>query len=337
MNDNPINPYAERQLNDIYTICERIKPRVVTVCLTYNHEPYIRKALDGFVMQKTDFPFVAIIHDDASTDGTAEIIREYAEKYPDIILPIYEKENQYSKKDGSLTRISRKAMLTTGADYIAMCEGDDYWTDPLKLQKQVDFLEAHDDYVLTGHNSLILFEEFGISKPFNKNIRSGELSYEQIVNKWLVPTASIVVRRRVYDSDDGKIARIYSGDYRLLLMSRLEGRIFYFNDIMSVYRYNTSADSNSASARFKNRQLFVMQEKLRLLNSIEPLADGKFQQVINRRIRELNKDIRFFEARQKNDFPEMLNSPGNLTKFLFNRLRGCLFRLKMKLSQALSR
>lgn len=87
---------------------------------------------------KTNFQFIAIIHDDASTDGTADIIREYAEKYPDIIKPIYEQENQYSKQDGSLRRIINEA-IPVDIKYIAMCEGDDYWIDPYKLQKQVDF------------------------------------------------------------------------------------------------------------------------------------------------------------------------------------------------------
>ena len=110
------------------------RPLMVTIqCLTYNHEPYIRQCLEGFVMQKTNFRFEAIVHDDASTDGTATIIREYAEKYPDIIKPIYETENQYSKRDDSLTRIMN---THTHGKYVAMCEGDDYWTDPLKLQKR---------------------------------------------------------------------------------------------------------------------------------------------------------------------------------------------------------
>lgn len=122
------------------------KPLVVIRCITYNHEPFIRDALEGFVMQKTSFPFVAVVHDDASTDGTASIIREYAEKYPNIIKPIYETENQYSKRDGSLRRIMNEACDATGAKYIAFCEGDDYWIDPLKLQKQVDFLEANPEY-----------------------------------------------------------------------------------------------------------------------------------------------------------------------------------------------
>ena len=92
--------------------------KVAIKCLVYNHEPYLRDCLEGFVMQQTDFPFVAIVHDDASTDHSADIIREYAAKYPDIIHPIYETENQYSKK-GSLTKIMNDAIEATGAPYIA--------------------------------------------------------------------------------------------------------------------------------------------------------------------------------------------------------------------------
>lgn len=120
------------------------RPVMVTIrCFAYNHEPYIRQCLDGFVMQKTNFRFEAIVHDDASTDGTAAIIREYAEKYPDIIKPIFETENQYSKHDGSLRRIMNEH---TRGKYTALCEGDDYWIDPLKLQKQVCFLEKNPEY-----------------------------------------------------------------------------------------------------------------------------------------------------------------------------------------------
>ena len=110
---------------------ENTSPLMVTIrCCTYNHEPYIRQCLEGFVMQKTNFRFEAIVHDDASTDGTAAIIREYAKKYPDIIKPIFETENQYSKKDGSLRRIMD---AHTHGKYVAICEGDDYWIYTLKL------------------------------------------------------------------------------------------------------------------------------------------------------------------------------------------------------------
>jgi glycosyltransferase involved in cell wall biosynthesis/organic radical activating enzyme len=120
-----------------------IKPFVSIFCLAYNHEPFIRQCLDRIVMQKTNFPLEILIHDDASTDRTAEIIREYEIKYPGLVKPIYEMENQYSK--------GRKLNLTYSfprakGKYIAYCDCDDYWTDPYKLQKQVDFLESHDEY-----------------------------------------------------------------------------------------------------------------------------------------------------------------------------------------------
>lgn len=112
-------------------------------CCTYNQDKYISDALDGFLLQKTTFPFEVIVHDDASTDRTADIIREYEKKYPDIIKPIYEKENQYSKHDGSLSKIVQNA---SKGKYIAFCEGDDYWIDENKLQMQVDFLEKNPEY-----------------------------------------------------------------------------------------------------------------------------------------------------------------------------------------------
>lgn len=121
-------------------------PLVSICCITYNHAPYIRECLDGFMMQKTNFPIEIIINDDASTDGTTEIIKEYEARYPDIIKPIYQIENQYSK--GVRGMYANFCFPRAQGKYIALCEGDDYWTDPLKLQKQVDFLESHPDYVM---------------------------------------------------------------------------------------------------------------------------------------------------------------------------------------------
>ena len=168
------------------TNAEDTRPLMVSIrCITYNHEPYIRQCLDGFVMQKTNFRFEAIAHDDASTDGTADIIREYAEKYPDIIKPIFEKENQYSKHDGSLVRIMDEACK---GKYIAICEGDDYWIDSLKLQKQVDFLEANPDYgmVYTGHRRYIqnenrFVEGKNVSQSFNELLFSNNIATHTVL------------------------------------------------------------------------------------------------------------------------------------------------------------
>lgn len=124
-----------------YSVKAEPYPIMVTVvCCTYNQENYISQCLDGFVAQKTNFPFEVIVHDDASTDGTAAIVKEYAEKYPDIIKPIYQTDNLYSKKNGELSRVT---MAASRGKYIAICEGDDWWTDPNKLQRQVDYMEAH--------------------------------------------------------------------------------------------------------------------------------------------------------------------------------------------------
>lgn len=131
-------------------------PLVSITCLTYNHAPYLRQCLDGFVMQKTSFPIEILIYDDASEDGTQDIIREYERKYPDLIKPIYQTENQYSK--GVKVEFVYNYPRAKGK-YIAFCEGDDYWTDPNKLQKQIDFLERHQEHVMCSHQYKLYFQK----------------------------------------------------------------------------------------------------------------------------------------------------------------------------------
>ena len=113
-------------------------------CITFNHAGYIRQALDSFLMQKTDFAYEILIHDDASTDGTIDIIKEYEERYPDIIRPVLETENQYSKGISNISGVFN--FPRARGRYIAMCEGDDYWSDPYKLQKQFDLMESDAGY-----------------------------------------------------------------------------------------------------------------------------------------------------------------------------------------------
>jgi glycosyltransferase involved in cell wall biosynthesis len=134
------------------------KPLVSVACITYNHEKYIEDAIKSFLIQETDFPFEILIHDDASTDNTANIVREYVEKYPNIIKPIFQTENQYSK--GFKMNLEFNFPRAKGK-YIALCEGDDYWTDPNKLQIQVAFLEENPDYVIT-YTAVKAFDESGI-------------------------------------------------------------------------------------------------------------------------------------------------------------------------------
>ena len=218
----------------------QIKPLVAIMTLIYNHEAYIRDALEGFVMQQTNFPFMAIVHDDASTDGSANIIREYAEKYPDIIKPIYETENQYSKHDGTLGNIMRNTALASGAKYIALCEGDDYWTDPMKLQKQVDFLESHPEYSMCFGNAIEHWENSTNNDKQFSTIQDRDYSGFELLEKWIVPTATVLYnaevlkdQRFIHISNSGKLL---AGDILLFLTCANYGSIRGFSDCFSVYR-----------------------------------------------------------------------------------------------------
>lgn len=215
------------------------RPLMVTIrCITYNHESYIRQCLEGFIMQKTNFRFEAIVHDDASTDGTADIIREYAEKYPDIIKPIFETENQYSKHDGSIARIMDEHMH---GKYVAMCEGDDYWTDPLKLQKQVDFLEMNEDYSMCFHNVWKL--ENGKMNQF-VDFDESEIFAQDIIMNWIVPTCSVIYRKINLDMEICRKIGGVSGDFKIFINLSQHGRIHYMNRLMGVYRiHNQGATS----------------------------------------------------------------------------------------------
>jgi glycosyltransferase involved in cell wall biosynthesis len=223
-------------------------PLVSIKCLVYNHEPYLRQCLNGFVMQKANFAFEAIVHDDASTDKSAEIIKEYAAKYPDIIKPIYETVNQYSKADGSITRIMNAAISPT-AKYIAMCEGDDYWIDPLKLQKQVDWLEAHSDYYIVGMRSFLYFQKENKFRLFIAPTLKTSFYPKEHLRKWLFQTSTYCLRREYYVTDN--IGAIH-GDLYTLLCSSNHGtmKLKLLNDFGSVYRIHSVG--MTASKHFKN-------------------------------------------------------------------------------------
>lgn len=168
------------KIEDLFANDNDPRPVMVSIeCITYNHEHFIREALDGFLMQKTNFRFEVIVHDDASTDNTAAIIMEYAEKYPNIIKPILEKENIYPKDHGAT--IVKTVIKALRGKYVAICEGDDYWIDPNKLQKQIDFMERHPDFTFCFHNAKVHYEDN--SKPVHSfaNLESREYSEKELI------------------------------------------------------------------------------------------------------------------------------------------------------------
>lgn len=226
------------------------RPVMVSVkCLAYNHEKFIRQALDGFVMQKTNFRYEVLIHDDASTDSTAAIITEYAEKYPDIIKPLLEKENLFSKPDGD--HINQTILPALRGKYIALCEGDDYWTDPNKLQKQVDFLEAHPDYTLCFHNAIVHYEDGSKPDKLYSNFTEREYFPEDCIHGYQPPTASMLFRQEILDSDIYKStlnANINFGDLPLILSCMYLGKAYGFPSLMSIYRIHANGLSNKLFA-----------------------------------------------------------------------------------------
>lgn len=208
---------------------------VTVLTLAYNHEPFIRKCLEGIVSQKTDFNYELIIHDDASTDGTALIIKEFQAKYPDIIKPIYQKENQYSRgvSIGSTFMYPR-----VKGRFVALCEGDDYWTDPFKLQKQVDYLESHPECSLCFTNAIIHWYNGSHPDSVFACFEENDFSGEELCRKWISPTASFVFRASLineYISIREQYPEIIIGDSPLLLTCAKYGKIHGIPDITCVY------------------------------------------------------------------------------------------------------
>ncbi|MBO4828839.1 MAG: glycosyltransferase [Fibrobacter sp.] len=214
-------------------------PLVSIKCLAFNQEEYIAQTMDGFLMQETNFPFEIIVHDDASTDKTADILREYEKKYPLIVKPIYQTENQYSKRDGSLTRASNAPLK---GKYVAECEGDDYWTDPNKLQRQVDFLESHPDYSLSAENGNILFTETGVIQPFS-NEPERDFSLDDLLIRRRFPTASVLFSRaHLLEFLDQDAPRFDTSQWAFL---STKGKIHYNPIISSVYRRGSGVTENN--------------------------------------------------------------------------------------------
>lgn len=194
---NLTNEEIEKRISDSYELPNRVvekypHPLVSIRTSTYNHGPYIKQCIEGVLMQKTNFPFEYIIGEDYSTDETRKIVFEYAKKYPDIIRVITADYNVGSKANG------RRCTMACRGKYIAICEGDDYWTDPLKLQKQVEILEKYNNVIVCFHQFQILYEDsktFSIIKPeTQQDLRFFNLNDYITRKEWLTQTLTCMYR-----------------------------------------------------------------------------------------------------------------------------------------------
>ena len=283
---------------------------VSVLCTAYNHEQYIRSALESFVSQQTDFAFEVLVNDDASTDGTAAIIREYEEKYPEIIRPFYQSENQFSKGIGTI--YENIFYPNARGKYFAFCEGDDYWTDESKLQRQVDFLESHPDYSACVHNTTLHF--CNGSRPDELLIPSRgdhEVLYENVIRGPIdaYHTSSLMARREiiVQTPDFYRAATAHGfADYAWGLLLKLNGGIWFIDRSMSVYRlFSNQAAWTSVvgghygvSGQYKKLQNFV-EGKCALLRSFLPHAPVDVRPMVEQELLEREFELMYIEGRDR--------------------------------------
>jgi len=209
---------------------------VVSICcLAYNHEAFISKCLDGFLMQKTLFAFEVLVNDDASIDRTSKIIKEYQNKYPKIVKPVFQTVNKFSVEGGGMN--IRYNFPRAKGKYIAMCEGDDYWTDPLKLQKQVDFLEENEEYNICFHRSYMLKDASLVLHEIPIPFDNTPFYYIELLRHFnFMLTASVVFRKPHKNIMPNWLSKMPFGDLALYKIVGQDKKIGCINEIMSVYR-----------------------------------------------------------------------------------------------------
>lgn len=270
-------------------------PLVSVCCITYNHAPYISQCVDGFLMQKTSFPFEIIINDDCSNDGTTEILKDYAIKYPDLIHLILHDENQYSK--GIRRILATFVYPVAKGKYIALCEGDDYWTDPYKLQKQVDALEAHPECSICFGKVKVVNDKgnpLGWTIPVNDNLKGGIIdlslyTYEQFrKTRWAFQTSSYLYRSQLRNTISSIMKNEFSifpyGDTPLVLICLMNGYGYYIDEELSCYRWQSLgswSEKNANNIRFK---INVAKKLINGLVTFDQMTSYKYHSNVNIKI-----------------------------------------------------
>ena len=232
--------------------------KVSVLCITYNQVDYIKQCLDSLLNQTTNFEYEIIVHDDASTDGTKEIVEEYGKKYPKMIVPILEEENQYSKNKHFMFK---RMLPYASGKYLAFCEGDDYWTDTTKLKRQFEYMEKNPDCALCFHNAENLYMDTGVIEKVGTNnifgkyqtkdnrYNSGNINMSKFATQNAVPTASEFFKAK----DVSNLPKCYytapCSDLPLEMILSNIGYAYYMPRSMSVYRRNTG---HSATDEWKS-------------------------------------------------------------------------------------
>jgi glycosyltransferase involved in cell wall biosynthesis len=251
---------------------------VSVIMITYKHEQFIAKAIEGVLMQKCDFEVELIIADDCSPDKTEEKVFQIIKNHPKSSWIKYTK---HKTNKGMISNFNW-ALNQCKGKYIALCEGDDYWTDPLKLQKQVDFLEANEEYSACGHTAKVLYENTGREELYPDITENKTCTYQHTIEKWIMTTASIVFRNNIEVFD--KMEKIYSyrniisGDQILLATLGHIGDILIMHEAMSVYRKHDGGISNWGDPKE------IWKDHIYMFKIFKKIFNSKFNYVLNYRI-----------------------------------------------------
>ncbi|OQY27194.1 MAG: hypothetical protein B6244_11310 [Candidatus Cloacimonetes bacterium 4572_55] len=252
----------------------------LSVCITtYNHESYIAQAIDSVLRQETDFDFEILIGEDDSKDQTREIVKAYKDRYPDKIrLFLHDRKNVIYISGIATGRWNFTNNLKHAkGQYVALLDGDDYWTDPLKLQKQVDFLDAHPDFAISFHNVRCVWQD-GSQPPFTlcaKNMKE-EMTIHALLRQNTIPTAAVVYRSGLFREFPTWYFEILPGDWPLHILNAEHGKIKYFDQVMSVYRLHQGGIWTS------KKDSFIWKERLKLYMTINSHFNFKYNDIIEK-------------------------------------------------------
>ena len=259
---------------------------VSVFCSVYNHKKFIAQCLDSLVNQKTTFHYEIVVKDDASTDGTSDIIRAYHEKYPDKIIPLILETNHLQHGLGHVA--FQRAFSLMRGKYIAMCEGDDFWTDENKLQKQVELMESHPDYALCGHAAYYADENGNLIQgdSFRYRKSSGELTTEEVISSWAMATCSLLYRKScrtdvIFPFQGSCI----NSDYALMVYMALKGKVYYLDELMSAYRVACSGSITQKINKDNEYHRRKTLEYTAMLDRIDEYSGHRYSDLIRLRKR----------------------------------------------------
>jgi len=274
-------------------------PLVSVIITTYNHEKYIRSAIEGCLMQKTSFPFEIIIHDDASTDNTSSIVREYAETYPHQIIPVIQEENLYNKGVKGAERYHKFLEPLVKGKYIAHCEGDDYWIDPLKLEKQVTVMEKDPSISMCFTAVRVKFANCNRKNRIKRSYKgSCYCAPKDIIlgNGGFSDLVSIIIPADIYDDLPEWYHLSPTGDVALNFLAMVRGKVYYLDEVTATYRFLSPGSWTVKSLTNVEFRECILRKHVLMSETFDKQTDFIYHELIKRRI---THKIKHFLIRNK--------------------------------------